>query len=128
MFKLINLTKFHVNVYPKDGEHVWIPPSGKVAAVEIKADVVDCINGIPVVQHQAYGNVYNLPDPEPDVYYIVDTKVLEAAAINDGRDDLLAIDDRSAAVVKSDVVIHGKLYKNKAIGVRGFQTIRDVEV
>lgn len=108
MAKLVNLTKYHVNLYPKDGTHIWIPPSGKVAAVEVNQVYEDEVNGVPIYSHE-YMDAVNLPDPEEGTTFIVPEKVLEAFC--EERDDLVAVDSASAAMVRSE---------GKIIGVRSF--------
>lgn len=127
MIKLVNLTKYHINVYPKDGEHIWIPPSGKIAYVNIERVPTRTINGIPVIEKRRYLEIFNLPEPEEGVMYIVDPKVMEAGFFNEGRRDLLAVDDTKDGIVKSDVIVKGVLQKGKTIGVRGFQEITEEE-
>ncbi|MEM2991102.1 MAG: hypothetical protein QXQ02_07975, partial [Halobacteria archaeon] len=62
---------------------------------------------IPVVK-TTYGEVLDLPEPEPGVFYIVSGVVL--SAVGDSRQDLLAPDTGPASVVRDG--------DGKIVGVR----------
>lgn len=98
--KVVNLTKYHVNIYLEDGTHMWFAPSGKVAAVEIQTEAHDNIMGIPIVDHVDYFNNINLPEPEEGTIFIVHPEVVEANFYE--RDDLYAVDWASENLYKHD--------------------------
>ena len=76
--KLVNLTPHEVVVYDASGNVVLrVPPSGRVARVATREEMIDRINGIPVFK-TTYTEVEGLPDPEPSTVYIVSLLVLQA--------------------------------------------------
>lgn len=95
--KLVNLTPHDIVVY--DGvEFFTIPASGTVARVAVSQEEVHRGLGVPVVRN-AYGEVENLPEPQPDTYFIVSSLVLEALR-KEGctRTDILAPDTGPTAI------------------------------
>ena|SRR3972149_9664061 len=84
MTKIVNLTPHEINMI---GElNVSIPPSGHVARVTEKTEIVGEVNGIPII-HETFGVVEGLPEPQPDTVYIVG--LLTAQATH--RTDVLTI-------------------------------------
>nr|DAL55746.1 MAG TPA_asm: hypothetical protein [Caudoviricetes sp.] len=85
-FKLVNLTPHTINVYDGDIHIVDIPVSGlPVARCRQRQKHVGIINGIQITC-QTFGDVENLPEWEPDTYFVVSRLVAEALP---ERDDLL---------------------------------------
>lgn len=97
--KIVNLTPHALNVCDKDGLSVEIKPSGTVARVATKREVVAEINGIEVFRTQ-FGEVENMPDEQDGVVYVVSAIVLNALG---GRYDVFcpgeAIRNESGQVV-----------------------------
>jgi hypothetical protein len=112
---LVNLTPHEVVVYDASGNLVLkVPPSGRVARVTTKEEPVGDINGIPIFK-TTYGDVENLPDPEPGTVYIVSLLVLQAL--------------QAHGIQRSDVVApntaptpHGAVRdaQGRIVGVRSF--------
>lgn len=95
---LINLTPHSITIEKANGQTVTIPPSGTVArCAETRVHVRD-VDGI-AVSRAVYGDVTDLPDPQPDTIYIVSALVALAAR----RDDVLfpgpAIRDAEGKVI-----------------------------
>ena len=92
---VINLTPHELNLMPAGptGPVVTIPPSGQVArcaTYRVQAGTVT-VNGISVPVNQTrFGEVDNLPEPQPDTIYIV--SALVAQAVPD-RPDVFVVDD-----------------------------------
>ena len=84
MAKFINLTAHEINIRTAKGKFVNIPASGIIARVASETKVVDTLDGIPITS-MVFGDVYGLPNPEPDTYYIASLMVAKAA----GRSDVL---------------------------------------
>ncbi len=92
---IVNLTPHVLNFMPQgpDGPVVTIPPSGQVARCAVNRVQVDTItvNGITVPVNQTqFGEVSDLPDPQPDTIYVV--SALVAQAVPD-RQDVFIVDD-----------------------------------
>lgn len=107
MATLVNKTPHAVTFMLPDGETMTIPPTPPATRVASTDTVVGEICGVPVVR-TTYGDVVNLPEPEPGVFYIVSGIVL--AAVGDSRQDLLAPDTGPASAVRDD--------EDKIVGVR----------
>ena len=93
--KLVNLTPHALNLMPEgpDGPTVTIPPSGQVARCAVDRVQVDtvAVDGITVPVNQTrFGQVSDLPDPQPDTIYIVSSLVAQAVP---DRPDVLIVDD-----------------------------------
>lgn len=88
--RFINLTPHTINVLNAAGARAFdILPSGEVARCAVYREPVKILNGIPV-NKTVFGEVENLPDPEPNTYYIVSALVANAI---EGREDVLIPDD-----------------------------------
>lgn len=78
MIKLVNLTPEAITICDADGKPVQtIPPSGKVAQISTRRDVVGFVNGIPL-HNVRYGDAKNLPRSEIGTIFIVPTVVRQA--------------------------------------------------
>lgn len=99
-FTVNNLTPHDVVVYDEAGAEViaTIPASGVFARVNQSAEVLPDINGIPAVR-TVYGEVTDLPDPQPDAINIVSIVVAQALA-DSGREDIYVPDTGPASVVR----------------------------
>ena len=89
--KLVNLTPHEVVVLDDANNIVLrVPPSGKVARVATKEELVGTVNGVPVFR-TTYGAIEGLPEPEPGTVYIVSLLVLQALQAHKiKRDDVVA--------------------------------------
>ena len=98
MSTIINRTPHTITIMHADGQTVLLSlpaaPRGEVARVESTTETDGDIGGVPLMITR-WGGVISLPDPQPDVYHIVSTIVVEAA-IDAGRDcrDLLVPGDQ----------------------------------
>ena len=82
---IANLTPHPVNIFVDGKEKVTIPPAGIVPRCSQSEEQVEVVDGIPV-SRQVFGEVYDLPAPQPGVYLVVSRLV---AAACPGRSDLL---------------------------------------
>jgi hypothetical protein len=117
MANLVNLTPHEVILYDSTGQSIAlkIPPSGKVARVTTKSEIIGEINGIPV-RKTTYGDIVDLPDPQPDIIYVVSTIVL--LALKDKgivRPDVVSPDTNPDSVMRDP--------QGKILGVKYFQTL-----
>lgn len=90
---LINLIQHPLTLRNETGEEIVLPPSGTVARVKTTPGELVQIAGIPVPVAKAttYGAIENVPDPQPDTWYIVSGMVLAAAKTQyPDRRDILA--------------------------------------
>jgi len=92
---IVNLTPHALNLMPAGptGTVVTIPPSGLVARCAVDRVQVDTVtvDGISVPVNQTrFGEVFNLPDPQPDTIFVV--SALVAQAVPD-RQDVFIVDD-----------------------------------
>jgi hypothetical protein len=84
--KLINLTPHEIVIYNARRERVLsVPPSGLIARVRTAREKIAEHDGIEIYRTQ-YGEIENLPPPEPDTIFIVSGLVAVAAK---DRDDVL---------------------------------------
>jgi hypothetical protein len=93
--RLVNLTPHAVTLIAPSGEQVVVQPSGVVARVAERMEPLGeiMVEGIPVpVVKRAFGEVENLPEPEPGVLYVVSALVAEAAW-RMGRADVVGLAD-----------------------------------
>ena len=65
LVNLVNLTPHAVNFVTADGVQVDVQPEGVVARLEQKDVFSRWVGRIPVYKTE-YGQVQNLPDPQPD--------------------------------------------------------------
>ena len=103
MNTFINLTPHTINELTTD---LSIPPSGLVARLDHKTKQTAQLDGIPVYSKQ-FGEVQNLPDPQPDTYCIVSGIMLDHAKAM-GRTDCLA----PAELVRDE--------QGQVVGCKGF--------
>ena len=92
---IVNLTPHALNLMPEgpDGPTVTILPSGLVARCAVDRVQVDTVtvDGISVPVNQTrFGEVSDLPDPQPDTVYIVSALVAQAVP---ERQDVFIVDD-----------------------------------
>jgi len=88
--KLVNLTPHAINIADAEGNIIrTIPPTSPPARATSRPVAKGEIDGIPFVE-TLFGEVENLPDPQPDTYLIVSLVVIAAAAPE--RDDLVRPD------------------------------------
>jgi hypothetical protein len=99
----VNLTRHTINELVTN---LSIPPSGLVARLNHTTSQTTELDGIPVYSKQ-FGEVQNLPDSEPNTYYIVSGIILDHAKTM-GRTDCLA----PAELVRNK--------DNQVIGCKGF--------
>ena len=93
--RIVNLTPHALNLMPSGptGPVVTIPPSGQVARCAVDRVQVDTVtvDGISVPVNQTwFGEVSDLPDPQPDTIYVV--SALAAQAVPE-RLDVFIVDD-----------------------------------
>jgi hypothetical protein len=115
--KFINLTPHEVVVYDQVGQNIVlrIPPSGTVSRVSVRSEIVGEVNGV-AIRKTTYGDIVDLPDPQPDTVYIVSTIVLIALQSKGiTRTDLLSPDTNPDSVVRDA--------QGKILGVKYFQTM-----
>jgi hypothetical protein len=117
MANLVNLTPHEVVLYDSTGQSIAlkIPPSGKVARVTVKAEIVGEVNGI-FIRKTTYGDIVDLPDQQEDTVYIVSTVVLLALhAKGIRRGDVVSPDTNPDSVIRDP--------QGKILGVKYFQTL-----
>ena len=83
--RIINLTPHDIDVIASDGTLKTIKPSGDYVRALTKEQVIDVIDGCRIVTNM-YGEVSDLPEYDPNIYYIVSSSV---AASCPGRIDLI---------------------------------------
>ena len=84
MKKIVNLTPHEINII---GDiNITILPSGIVTRVSETIEIIDNINGIPII-HKVFGTIENLPDLEKDTIFIVSLLVAQIVK----RSDILTI-------------------------------------
>jgi hypothetical protein len=107
--KFVNLTPHEIVIVGEDGkEKLVIPPSGKVARVEVRQEIVEEISGIPVVRTLPVW--VHIPEPQEGVVYIVSSMVAQLLPY---RGDVIAPDTSPSGVVRDE--------QGRIIGVKRFQ-------
>ncbi len=106
--EFVNLTPHEITLVREDGEVVKIPPSGQVARVKVEQEVVNEINGIPIVK-TTFGDIEGLPEPQEGKIFIVSSIVAQAAA----RTDVVAPDTSPQGVIRDE--------NGRIVGVKRFQ-------
>ena len=87
--QFINLTNHEINVITPLGMKT-IKPSGQIARVNYKIETIDEVDGIPIVEI-VYKDVVGLPEPQPNIYYIVSSVVKNAIGLK--RKDIVTLYD-----------------------------------
>lgn len=115
MTKIINLTSHEIRVINGTKERVY-HPSGVVARVRSKVEETDSANEIPIVTTKLT-EIENLPDPEPDTYFIVSNMVVQAYNLLYGglREDLISPDTGVSSAVRDNT--------GQIVAVRRFQRL-----
>ena len=113
--KLVNLTPHPLRFFASDGCELVFKPSGTVARVEQKRELVlDLVtrdgHNVMVTQ-SSFGEVTGLPDPQPNTYYVVSLITAQALKAIGRTDDILIVD----AAVRGE--------ENRIIGCRGFARV-----
>lgn len=86
---IVNCTPHAINIMDSEGKEILtLEPSGICPRCSVERKKVGDINGIPI-NKSVFGDVYDLPSPQPDTIYIVSRVVAEAAR----REDLYIVDD-----------------------------------
>ena len=86
---IVNCTPHAINIMDSEGKEILtLEPSGICPRCSVERKKVGNINGIPI-NKSVFGDVYDLPSPQPDTIYIVSRVVAEAAR----REDLYIVDD-----------------------------------
>lgn len=80
---ILNYTPHEIRLM-RERDILVLLPSGN-ARCEFKQELIDRIEDIDVYRN-TFGDVYNLPDPQPDTIYIVSSIVAEK--LKHDRDDL----------------------------------------
>ena len=104
---IINLTSHSIIIETADGRTEFAP-SGKVARVTSIPSHVGTVAGIPV-NRPIFGPVVGLPEPQPDVTFIVSSQV--AIRVPE-RADVVAPDTGPTAIRNEN---------GQVVAVRGFQ-------
>ena len=86
---IINLTPHEVNIILENGNIINIPASGTIARCKVERQIINNINGIPITQTK-FGEIEDLPDPQPNTIYIVSSLVAQAVP---HRTDVFIPDD-----------------------------------
>lgn len=70
---------------------ITLQPEPKLCRVETESHIAGMIDGAVPIQCQTYGEIKNLPDPQPNTVYVVSGLVLHALRIRgDTRADVIA--------------------------------------
>jgi hypothetical protein len=86
---LVNMTPHALNVLPREGEAVVVPPSGDIARVTTTRVVVETLPGGVEVFATSFGEVTGLPDPRGGEVFIVSGLVAGHPSLR-GRTDILS--------------------------------------
>ncbi len=85
MAKFVNLTPHSIKIRKEDGTEIVVEPSGIVARVAVKQELIGSIDEIPIVAN-LYGDPEGLPETtEADTYYIVSSLVKSHPKLRDNE-------------------------------------------
>ena len=90
---IINLTQHDIVIALPDETRVIVPPTAPPARMATKTVQLPPFAGIPVVTTE-FGDVQNLPDPQPSTIYIVSTLIAQRVK----RADVLSPDTGPTAI------------------------------
>ena len=85
MKKIVNLTPHPLVIKKVDGSLEKIAPTGSIARVASKTEIVGEVNGISIFK-QTFGEVLDLPEAQDDVILVVSRMVKDKVP---SRDDVL---------------------------------------
>ena len=111
--KLVNLTPHELRFFTTEGDLIKLSPSGVVARVDTHAKKIKDIDiggTILPIYSVTYSNVTHIPDPKPDVIYVVSSIV----AMHAGRTDVMSPNTSKETIIRDS---NGYL-----IGVNSLQT------
>ncbi len=87
---IVNLTCHKVDVYDKKKNLIKsYPPQGIECRIDEKRTASGEIDGVPLIKKQ-FSNPVNLPEPSPNVAYIVSSQVVDT--LRGKRSDIMAPD------------------------------------
>jgi hypothetical protein len=109
LHKIINLTPHVINVVEDDKIILTLQPSGTVARVKTEEYVIGVLNKTVCIYEIELEEVYGLPEPEKDTFYIV--SLITAQSLKGVRNDIL--------------VTHGAIRDSNGnvIGCKGFARV-----
>lgn len=90
---IINLTQHDIVIALPDETRITIPPTAPAARMATKTLQLPPVNTIPVVTTE-FGDVQNLPEPQPDTIYVVSTLIAQRVR----RVDVLSPDTGPTAI------------------------------
>ena len=88
--KIYNLCNHNIYVLSNESppRAIEIPQSGVVARVEKTGRDIERFGDFNIIR-DTYGEIYGLPEPQPDTLYVVSAQVLNA--LNDTRPDVVSV-------------------------------------
>jgi len=96
--KIVNLTPHDIVVFAADGTELRrYPATGVFARAAARTEIIGELDGVPVARQQ-FGEVSDLPDPEPGTVYLVSLVV--GQALKGQRDDLYGPDTSPDGAVR----------------------------
>jgi hypothetical protein len=98
--EIINLTPHDITIYDSTGTRILaiVPVGRPMARVASRAEIVDSIDGVPVVE-TVWGDVVDLPERREGVVCAVSALTLQAAQ-RQGRTDCISPDTGPESVVR----------------------------
>ncbi len=112
MTRIVNLNSHPIVVERSDGSIYEYPPDGRILRLQTVDEIVDTIDGNPIVQRVYYEPIDEIiPPPEPGTWYIVPSQVTQIL----GRPDFISPDTKGANGAKRDE-------RGQVLSVRRFRT------
>ena len=93
---IINLTQHDIVIALPDNTRIAIPPTAPAARMATKTVSLPPVDEIPV-NTTVFGEVQNLPDPQPDTVYVVSTLIAQRVK----RPDVVSPDTGTTAIRNS---------------------------
>jgi hypothetical protein len=115
--KIINLNSHPIRVERADGSTFEYPPDGRLFRLQVEDKIVGNIDGNQIVKRIYYEPEDKIiPDPQPDVWYIVPSQVCQIL----DRPDFISPDTKGANGAKRDV-------RGQVLSVTRFRTCDELQ-
>ena len=107
-----------IRIERPDGSTYEYPPDGRVFRLQTVDEIIANLDGNPVVRRVYYEPDKNtIPDPEPDVWYIVPSQVTQAM----NRPDFISPDTKGANGARRDD-------RGQVLSVKRFRTCDQLRI
>lgn len=103
--RIVNLTPHKISIQSDNGKMFDVAPSGLICRLSEKRVIIDTVRVLDMninVYATEYGDIENLPEPEPNTIYVVSALVAQVANRSDVFAPGKAIRDTEGRVIGAD--------------------------